>query len=155
MEFRNLTILEANRQSSSTWTEGDSVVLSTVVTMEDIRNFCALAGDANRMHLDEAYAATTAFKGVVAPGMLSADFISGLLGTHIPGPGTIWSRQELDFVQVVRPGDTVLVCGKILAIEDGKKPGIKKIKLETTCSKPDGTVVINGVAFVSYKAPAA
>lgn len=77
------------------------------VTRDHIEAFGALSGDRNPVHFDDAFAADTVFKGVVAHGMLSATYFSGIIGEELPGPGAIYLGQTLKFRGPVRPGDTV------------------------------------------------
>ncbi len=72
-----------------------------------IEAFAAVSGDHNPVHLDDAYAATTPFRGRVAHGMLTAAFFSALLANDLPGPGVIYLGQKLRFTAPVRPGDDV------------------------------------------------
>lgn len=89
-------------------TIGQSASMTRVVTQKDIQLFADVSGDVNPLHLDEAYAASTFFKGCIAHGMLSASFISTIFGTQLPGPGAIYISQNLRFLSPVRPGDAVL-----------------------------------------------
>ena len=74
---------------------GQSDMMSRMLTIDDIQAFAAVSGDTNPAHLDPDYANNTVFHGVIAHGMWSAAMISALLGTHFPGPGTIYLHQEL------------------------------------------------------------
>ena|SRR3954453_20707397 len=87
-----------------------------LVTQQDVEAFAEVSGDRNAVHLDAEYAAKTSFKGRVAHGMLSASFISGVLGTKLPGGGTIYVSQSLRFLAPVRPGDSVKTCVTIKEI---------------------------------------
>ena len=90
---------------------GQSAETIRTVTQKDIELFAEVSGDHNSVHLDAALAATTPFKGIIAHGMLSASFISAILGTTMPGKGTVYLGQNLKFLAPVRPGDTVrTVC---------------------------------------------
>src|SRR5437588_12119061 len=79
----------------------------STITDEDIVRFAEVSGDHNPVHLDEEYAASTAFGGRIAHGMLSAAFVSAVLGNDLPGPGTIYLGQTLKFLAPVRIGDTI------------------------------------------------
>ena len=69
---------------------GMSASYGKTVTETDIVMFAGLSGDTNPVHLNQEYAETTMFEGRIAHGMLSAGFISTVLGTRLPGPGTIY-----------------------------------------------------------------
>jgi 3-hydroxybutyryl-CoA dehydratase len=88
-------------------TVGMSASFQKTVTEADIVLFAGVSGDTNPVHINEEYAKTTFFKGRIAHGMLSAAFISTVLGTRLPGPGTVYVKQNLRFRGPVRAGDTV------------------------------------------------
>ncbi|MGD8367738.1 MAG: MaoC family dehydratase, partial [Desulfobacterales bacterium] len=101
-------------------------------------------GDLNPAHINETFAADTFFKGRIAHGMLSAGFISAVIGTKLPGPGAIYMSQSLRFTAPVRIGDTVTARAEVIEIIEEKH----RVKLSTTCRKQDGTVVLEGEALV-------
>ena len=113
------------------------------VVEADIEAFADLSGDRNPVHLDEAYAAATSFKGRIAHGMLSAAYISAILGMDLPGPGAIYLSQNLAFKRPVRIGDTVLARATVIAIDTDKA----RVTLKTECLVND-KVVIDGEATV-------
>ncbi len=122
---------------------GMSAAYSKTVTEADIAKFAEVSGDDNPLHLDEAFAKTTRFKGRIAHGMLSAGFISTILGTQLPGPGSVYMSQSLRFTAPVRIGDTVTARAEITGIRTDRK----RVTLLTTCSV-GGKVVIEGEALV-------
>ncbi len=99
------------------------------VTEQDIQRFAEVSGDRNPVHMDEAYAATTVFKGRVAHGMLTAGYISALLGEKLPGPGAIYVSQALQFKRPVRIGDEVTTTVEVTAIDEKNA----HVTLKTTC----------------------
>jgi 3-hydroxybutyryl-CoA dehydratase len=113
------------------------------VAEADIVDFAAVSGDANPLHLDEAYAATTPFKGRIAHGMLGASYLSAILGMDLPGPGAVYLSQTLKFKRPVRIGDDVLSRVTVIAV-DGDKG---RVTLKTECLVA-GKVVIDGEAEV-------
>jgi 3-hydroxybutyryl-CoA dehydratase len=86
-----------------------------------IEAFAAVSGDRNPVHLDDAYAATTPFRGRVAHGMLTAAFLSAVIAGDMPGPGTIYLGQRLRFTAPVRPGDDVRCEVEVTAWDDGRR----------------------------------
>ena len=122
---------------------GMSASFAKTITEADIILFSGVSGDINAVHLNEEYAATTAFKGRIAHGMLSASLISAVLANRLPGPGTIYLDQRLKFLAPVRPGDTVHATVRVREIIADKG----RVVLETTCSVK-GTLVIDGEAQV-------
>src|SRR5690349_18613995 len=93
---------------------GDEAGLERTLTAADIQLFAALSGDVNPQHMDAAFAASTRFHGVIAHGMWSAALISAVLGTRLPGPGTIYLGQTLSFLAPVHIGDTLKVGVKVI-----------------------------------------
>ncbi len=83
------------------------------VTEELVNLFAEVSGDSNPVHMDEEYAKTTRFKGRIAHGLLTASFVSTVLGTQLPGPGCIYLHQDLVFRFPVRFGDTVISSVKV------------------------------------------
>jgi 3-hydroxybutyryl-CoA dehydratase len=124
-------------------TIGESAERAFTVSDADIVAFAAVSGDHNPLHLDEAYAQTTSFKGRIAHGMLSAAYISAVLANELPGPGSIYLSQSLSFKRPVRIGDTVSVRVSVSGIE----PRTAKVTLSTTC-KVAGKTVLDGEAVV-------
>ena len=99
------------------------------ITDEAVRAFAAVSGDANPVHLDEAYAAATAFRGRVAHGMLLGGHISAVIGGQLPGPGVVYISQNLCFEHPVRIGDVVRVRVEVTALDDNGR----KATLSTVC----------------------
>jgi len=126
---------------------GQSASFTKTVTEADIVKFAEVSGDNNPVHLDEAFAQTTMFKGRIAHGMLSAGFISTVIGTRLPGSGTIYMSQTLRFKAPVRIGDTVTATCTITEIIPEKRRAV----LSTICKVGD-TVVIEGEALVMVPA---
>lgn len=88
---------------------GDRAEVRHTITIEDVQAFADLTGDYNPLHLNADFAKETSFKKPVVYGMLSASFISTLIGMKIPGPGALWTSQTLQFLKQVFVGDTLLV----------------------------------------------
>jgi len=86
---------------------GDIAEFGKTISESDIYAYAGLSGDFNPAHVNEAYAQNTFFKKRIAHGMLTAGFISTILGTIMPGPGTIYLKQELNFLAPVFIGDTI------------------------------------------------
>lgn len=122
---------------------GLSRSLTKEITTHDIELFAEVSTDHNPVHLDQAYAEATMFKGRIAHGMLSAGLISALLGNQLPGHGTVYLGQTLKFLAPVRPGDVVTAKVTVTAIDAARR----RVTLETTCAVGD-TTVIKGEAVV-------
>ncbi|TDT99582.1 MULTISPECIES: bifunctional enoyl-CoA hydratase/phosphate acetyltransferase [Azorhizobium] len=123
---------------------GDSACITRAVSEEDIKLFAAVSGDVNPAHMDPAYAATAIFGHVVAHGMWTGALVSSVLGTELPGPGTIYLEQDLRFRRPVSPGDLITAMVKVAE----KRPEKKIVILETRCTNQDGTDVLTGTATV-------
>jgi len=128
---------------------GEAAELAKTVSESDIYLYAGVTGDFNPAHINEVYAQGTFFKTRIAHGMLAAGFISAILGTRLPGPGTIYIRQELNFLAPVRIGDTITARVEVAEIVAEQK----RVRLKTTCVNQDGTVVLDGEATVSPPKP--
>lgn len=123
---------------------GDSASLSRTVTEADVVLFGGVSGDTNPAHFNEEYAKETIFKGRVAHGILAGSYISAVLGTQLPGEGTIYLSQDLKFVLPVRIGDTVTATVTVVEKIEEKN----RVVLETICCNQHGDIVIKGKALV-------
>lgn len=126
-------------------TIGDSATFTKTVSESDVYQFAGITGDFNPAHINEEYAKDTVFKTRIAHGMLSAGFISTVLGTRLPGPGTIYLRQELKFLAPVRIGDTITAKVEITGLVLEKN----RVTLRTTCTNQEGVLVVDGEALMS------
>ena len=122
---------------------GQSAEIAHTVTDGDIRAFADVSGDNNPVHLDDAYAAATPFKTRIAHGMLSAAYISAVLGTRLPGPGAIYISQTMTFRRPVRIGDEVTARVTVSAIDSERS----RVTLATVCEVA-GKLVVDGEAVV-------
>jgi 3-hydroxybutyryl-CoA dehydratase len=122
---------------------GMRATFAKTITEADIVMFSAVSGDNNAVHINEEFARTTAFKGRIAHGMLSASVISAAIAGRLPGPGTIYLGQNLQFRAPVRPGDTVQAEVVVKEVFPEKR----RVSLTTTCTVA-GKVVIEGDALV-------
>jgi len=122
---------------------GMTAIYAKTVTDADIVMFAGISGDTNPVHLDAHFADQTVFKGRIAHGMLSASFISTVLGTRLPGPGCIYLSQNLKFRAPVKAGDTVTARVTVRDVN----PVNKRVAVETVCAVGD-TVVIDGEALL-------
>ena len=126
---------------------GMTARMAKTITEADILMFSAVSMDTNPVHLDAHAAAASPFGGRVAHGMLSAGLISAVLGTRLPGSGTIYLSQTLRFRAPVRIGDTVTAEVEVTALD----PARRRATLKTTCLV-DGKPVIDGEATVMPRA---
>jgi 3-hydroxybutyryl-CoA dehydratase len=123
---------------------GDVAEVTHTVTDATIQEFVGASGDDNPIHSDAAFAAGTRFGRVIAPGMLTGSFISGVIGTRLPGPGTIYLSQNLRFLRPVYVGDRV--TARVEVVE--RVPERNRLRLRTTCANQDGAPLVEGEAWV-------
>jgi len=128
---------------------GDSAEFIKTVSESDIYVFSGVTGDLNPAHINEMFASKTVFKTRIAHGMLTAGFVSAVIGCKLPGPGTIYIKQELNFRAPVRIGDTITAQAEVTEITTEKN----RVMLKTTAVNQDGTVFMDGEALVSPPKP--
>lgn len=122
---------------------GQSAELTHAVTEDDVLKFADASGDHNPLHVDEAYAAKTMFRGRIAHGLLPASFVSAVVGTLLPGPGSIYLGQTLSFHRPTRIGDVCVARVEVVGIDRDSA----RVTLRTTCSV-GGELVLEGEATV-------
>lgn len=123
---------------------GDSASFTKTVSEHDVYTYAGVSGDFNPAHVNEVEAQKGMFGKRIAHGMLSAGFISTVLGTQLPGPGTIYMGQELHFTKPVFFGDTITATVTVAELIPEKNRAI----LDTVCTNQNGEVVIKGKATV-------
>ncbi len=123
---------------------GDCASIERTLTAADIQLFAAMSGDVNPTHIDADFANSTPYRGVIAHGMWGAALISAVLGTRLPGPGTIYAGQTLKFKAPVHVGDTLTVKVTVIARDEATR----QLSLECTCVNQTGQTVIDGRATV-------
>lgn len=123
---------------------GDSASLKRLLTIEDIELFAVMSGDVNPAHVDAQFAKDDMFHKIVAHGMWAASLISTVLGTELPGPGTIYLGQTLNFENPVSIGDVVTVT--LTAIKKENEKHI--IEFNCKCINQKNNVVVDGIAKV-------
>jgi acyl dehydratase len=123
---------------------GDVAEITYTVTADTIREFVTASGDDNPIHSDPTFAAGTRFRRVIAPGMLTGSFVSSVIGTRLPGPGTIYLSQDFRFLRPVYVGDRVTARVEVAE----RLPERKRVRLRTTCANQDGDLLLEGEAWV-------
>lgn len=122
---------------------GMSASFAKTVSEADVVLFAGVSGDTNPVHINEEFAKNTMFKTRIAHGMLSAGFISAVLGTKLPGQGAIYMSQSLKFKAPVRIGDTVKATATVAEVIPEKK----RVVMKTVCTVGE-TVVLEGEAML-------
>lgn len=123
---------------------GASASLSREITDDDITTFAEVTGDHNPIHTDEDFARRTRFGRPIAHGMFAASLLSAVLGNDLPGKGSVYLSQTLQFLAPVYPGDTVTARVTVMHIREDKPV----ITLETVCENQSGDTLIRGEAVV-------
>lgn len=125
----------------------DQVEIIDKITIEKVKKFAEVSGDNNPIHVDEEYAKKSIFRKRIAHGMLGASFISKLIGTQLPGYGTIYMKQDLNFRKPVYLNDEIKTIIRVKDIDYVKG----NITLKTTCINQNQEIVIDGEALVRNK----
>ncbi len=123
---------------------GDKAFFEKTISETDVYLYAGITGDLNPAHINEEYAKNSLFKGRIGHGMLTAGLVSAVLGMKLPGPGTIYLKQELKFTAPVRIGDTIKAEAEVAEINTEKN----RIGLRTVCTNQNGDVVLDGMATV-------
>ena len=127
-----------------TFKVGDSAEITKTIEQSDVDAFARVTGDHNPVHVDEEFAKTTRFGKRIAHGMLTASLISAVLANKLPGEGSVYLGQTLQFVAPVFPGDEVTARVTVKEIREDKPI----IKLETVCVNQRDEIVIRGEATI-------
>ena len=130
---------------------GMKAVFGKTITEADILMFAGVSGDTNPVHLDEEFAATTPFGGRIAHGMLTASLISTVLGTKLPGPGSIYLSQSMRFLAPVRAGETVRAEATIKAVDRERR----RVTFDTVCTVGGKNVLEGEAVLMVARRPAA
>ena len=123
----------------------DSV--TKTISETDVILYAGLTLDINPAHLNEEYAKTTMFKHRIAHGMLTAGLVSAVLGTKLPGEGSIYMGQDIIFTAPVYFGDTITATAEVVELIPEKN----RVILSTTCTNQAGNVVLKGTAKIMKK----
>lgn len=123
---------------------GETQTLIKNITETDVRKFVDMTGDDNPLHVDRAYAETTAFKDIVVHGMLGASFISTVIGTKLPGTGALWVSQNIEFLLPVRLGDTLTISAKVLRKHERER----LLELDTRILNQNQQLILTGIGKV-------
>jgi acyl dehydratase len=123
---------------------GDTATITKKITQEDIHQFAELVGDLNPVHVDEEFAKKTRFGKPIAHGMWGASLISAVLGTKLPGPGTIYLSQTIKFLAPIFLGDTITARVEVINLRREKAI----VTFHTVCENQDGKRMLEGEAVV-------
>ncbi|MBR1635156.1 MAG: MaoC family dehydratase [Lachnospiraceae bacterium] len=127
---------------------GQNVSSKNTITVESIEKYAEITGDYNPIHFDREFAKTSIFGERIAHGMLSAGYISALIGMKLPGKGTVYLKQEINFLLPVKVGDEITTTVTIEECINSQK-GI--YRLRTVCVNQKDQMVVTGEAIVKWK----
>lgn len=127
-------------------TPGVKTSRTKTISDDVIRTFAELTGDTNPVHLDDTYAASTRFGRRIAHGMIAAGLVSATLANDLPGPGTVYLSQTLQFKAPVYPNDTITATVEVKSVRADKPIAV----LSTVCTNQDNVIVLEGEATVLY-----
>jgi acyl dehydratase len=138
---------EDTQRSDAVWPRGRPTVgqraeRSRTVDPEDIERFTEISGDRNPIHYDEAAAAASGFGEIVVQGGVTSAILNAVVAEDLPGPGTVFLNVDWDFTAPVRPGDTITGAVEVTSVREDKPI----TELETTVTRGDGVVVLEGTA---------
>jgi len=123
---------------------GDRAELTCSINADLVASFVTISGDHNPLHHDAEFAASTSFGVPIAPGILTAAFISAVIGTELPGPGAVYLSQSLKFLRPVMVNDTITTRVEVTEVI----PGRNRVCLRTECVNGRGEPVLTGEAWV-------
>ncbi|MBP1707430.1 MAG: acyl dehydratase [Chloroflexi bacterium] len=123
---------------------GDTASFTKTVTEYDVYSIAGMTGDFNPAHINTVYAGETAFGKIIAHGLLTMGFISNVLGTQLPGPGTIYIKQKSDFIKPVYVGDTITATVEVTKKDEARN----RVWLRTYCNNQRGELVVDGEAIM-------
>ncbi len=123
---------------------GQEAVIKKAFSEEEVITFSELSGDSNPIHLDKEFAANSFFKQRIVHGFLYSSLISSLLGTKLPGPGSIYLHQEMNFKKPVYFDEEVTAVVKVTDINHEKS----LVYLSTLCYKGNSELVLEGKAII-------
>ena len=135
MEYDSRTIEELK--------QGDRAFVQKTVTEADILLFAAVSTDNNPAHIDDAYACQTRFRRRMAHGMLTAGLVSSVLGGQLPGPGSIYVSQTLQFLAPVYAGDTLYPRLTVTELKPQRTTGV--LTMATSIHNQNRTLVLDGL----------
>ena len=136
--------MKTTNDNFSKWKVGDIEQLKHIIKEKDLDDFAKLTGDNNPIHMDESYASKSRFGERVVHGMLSASFISTIIGTKLPGKGALWISQTLDFLAPARIGDEITVIARV----KNKSESLKVLSLDIEVKNQNKTTLIRGSSKV-------
>ena len=125
---------------------GQKASQTKMFTKEEVLSFSKLTSDKNPIHFDDEYASTTRFKKTIVQGPMVVSLIGGILGSHLPGPGTIYINQETKFLKPLYINETVTAWVEVVKIREDKPV----VTLKNWVEKEDGEIVLEGESVILF-----
>lgn len=141
-----MSLLNLKMDNKKSLSIGQKAKLSKTITFDDVLSFAEISMDKNPVHLDEEFAQSTIFKRRISHGMLYGSFISAVIANKLPGPGSIYLKQDFTFLKPVFIGDIITASVEIIEI-----PKENIYKLLTQCHNQNNELVIDGTAIILNK----
>lgn len=123
---------------------GKKFGFSRRLSKQDVKDFARLTGDLNPLHLDEAFAASTRFRGTIVHGMLASALFSTLAGMYCPGKHALILSQEIDYMRPIKPGAELKVCGEVT----NKIDSVKVLLIKNFIYDKNGKALVEGITKV-------
>jgi 3-hydroxybutyryl-CoA dehydratase len=139
----NSTLSPTTMRTRESLKVGDQGAFTKTITEQDVFSFAGASGDFNPLHIDEEYAARSVFGRRIAHGILTAGIISTVLGSEIPGLGTVFVELHIRFLKPVFLGDSITATATVMEIINPKR-----VRLMVACTNQDGEDVAIGNAIV-------
>ena len=130
---------------------GDSHTLEKTITEEMVGIFADLTGDYNPVHTDDAYCREHGTGSRMVHGMLTLSFLSTLVGMHLPGNGSVWMSQSMDFITPVRIGETIRITGTVTGKESGGMLPLDMVHMKVDITGTDGRKIARGRIRVAVR----
>lgn len=138
-------------KSYDTITVGDSHTLEVQISEKMIEDFAELSGDYNPVHMDDAYCQEHGMESRIAHGMLVLSFLSTLIGMYLPGEGSVWMSQSIDFISPARVGDTLEITGSVVAKDNSNALRLNIVTMKVAIINQARRMVARGTVKVSLK----
>lgn len=135
--------------AETTFHIGQQASFTKTVTEDDVSTFAQLIGDLNPVHVDSEYARKSRFGRRIAHGMFTGGLISAVLGNSLPGPGSIYLSQQIEFLAPVYIGDTITATAEITSWRSDKRI----VTLKTDAHNQEGKQVVTGKAVLLVDRP--
>lgn len=130
---------------------GDSYSLKKEITPEMVRTFADFTGDYNPVHMDDTFCKVHGMESRIVHGMLILSFLSTVIGMHLPGEGSVWLSQNIDFVTPARIGDTVTITAEVIGKDNDNALKLNKVQMKITVTNQLGAKVARGTVKVLIK----